>query len=349
MNKNTIYTIVFTATLSIFIAACNDSEGPTVPNTGGNPLKGAYILYGTTGTTDYAFYDAASDSVKDFLFSTSNPGKNLRVNPGEMKINSDRKIYLTALGIPNQNGSIYKIDPENNQVTDSLSFGVNPSGFAINNNRIVVSNSGSSNVTILDLDFNTVKDTVETGPNPGYITYAFNKYFITRTPSNTENSIALMDEINSSVSKLFYPSIPISSIYNVNGVFVSMLTNKKIYRIEQESYTNIDSFEVPTVFTGISKLIFKSQNSFFAVCGTREIWLGNASSGTITFTSIFPATADLNIYTAAYETNSNELYLGVFSSSSGSQLIIIDGTNGTIKKAKQLGGIGTASIVFRYF
>lgn len=349
MSKINNYFIILITALTVFFSACKNSEGPTVPNTGGNPLKGAYILYATTGTTDYAYYDAASDSVKDFVYSTSNPGKNLRVNPGEMKINSDRKIYITALGIPNQNGSIYKIDPENNQVTDSLSFGKNPSGFAINNNRIVVSNSGSSNVTILDQDFNIVKDTVETGPNPGYITYAFNKYFITRTPSNTENSIAMMDEINSSVSKLFYPSIPVSSIYNVNGIFVSMLTNKKIYRIEQESYTNIDSFEVPTIFTGISKLIFKSQNSFFAVGGTREIWLGNASSGTITFTSIFPATVDLNIYAAAYESNSNELYLGVFSSSSGSQLIIIDGTSGTVKKTKQLGGIGTASIVFRYF
>lgn len=347
-NKFTSITIILT--FALIFTACNDSEGPTVPNTGGNPLVGAYILYYSPATsTDYAFYDAVKDSVTDFVFTANNPGVKLNVNPGEMKLNSDRKLYISALGIPGNNGTIYRINPLNNNIEDSLRFGSMPDGFAINNNRIVIANSLSTNVTVLDLDFNIVKDTVETGGNPVNVLYGFNKYIVTRQLTNTEPSAAFVDEISYSVTRQFFTGVPISAIYNVNGIFVSTNQNKNIYRIETESFTTIDSFAVTTVYPSLGKLIFKSQNSFYVVAGGKEIWLAEANSGTFGFTNIYPASIDININTIAYEPNANELYFTSSTNPPGSILYVIDGNSGTVKRFKSLAGNGSKSIIFRYF
>lgn len=346
-NKFTLITTILTFALILF--GCNDSSGPTVTNNGGNDLAGAYILYSNFGTMDYAYYDAVNDSVTDFVFSLNNPGVKMGVNPGEMKLNSDRKLYVTSLGIPNQNGTIYKIDPLNNKVTDSLRFGVNPYGFAINNNRIVIANSGSSNVTVLDLDFNIIKDTIEVGAGPGNVLYGFNRYVVSRVSQNTEPAIALIDEISNSVTKLFYPDAPIDAIYNVNGIFVSTTYNRTIYRIENESYTTADSSIVPSLFQPVNDLVFKTQNSFYAICGGRDIWLASIETGIINYTNIFPALSDLYIRSVEYEQNSNELYIIGSTFSGVNTLMVLDGTTGSLKRSKPIAGFGPSKIVFRYF
>lgn len=347
-NKFTLITTILTFALLLF--GCNDSTGPTVTNSGGNALAGAYILYYSPSTsTDYAYYDAVKDSVTDFVFTSNNPGVKLNVNPGEMKLNSDRKLYVTTRGIPGHNGTIYKIDPLSNTIEDSLRYGTSPHGFAINNNRIVAGNSGSTNVTVLDLDFNIIKDTIEVGSNPANVLYGFNKYIVTRNTLNNEPSAAFVDEINYGVTKLFYPAVPVSAIYNVNGIFVLTNNNTNIYRIDPESILTIDSFTVPTIFSSLSKLVFKTQNSFYAVAGGKEIWLASANSGTIGFTNIYPATGDVSIGTIAYEPNANELYFTSESNPPGAILFVLDGNNGTVKRFKSLTGNNIQSIVFRYF
>jgi len=349
--KTKNFTFVSTIlTFALILFGCNDSSGPNVNNSGGNPLAGAYILYYSPATsTDYAYYDAVKDSVTDFVFTSNNPGVKLNVNPGEMKLNSDKKLYITALGIPGNNGTIYKIDPLNNTIEDSLRFGNSPDGFAINNNRIVVGNSGSTNVTVLDLDFNLIKDTVEVGSNPANVLYGYNKYIVTRMTLNNEPSAAFIDEINFGVTKLFYPAVPVSAIYNVNGIFISTNNNKNIYRIDPGSLTTTDSFPLPTMFAGISELIFKTQNSFYAIADNREVWLAKAESGTLTFTRIMEAVSDLFIRTAAFESTANELYLTSESFTGGNTLYIINGESGAVKRIKSFAGANTKSIIFRYF
>lgn len=350
MNKITIYTILLTATLTIFLTSCNDSTGPTVTNNSGNALAGVYILYYSSATsTDYAYYDAVKDSVTDFVFTSNNPGVKLNVNPGEMRLNSDRKLYITTRGIPGSNGTIYKIDPMSNTIEDSLRYGTSPLGFAINNNRIVIGNSGSTNVTVLDLDFNIIKDTVEVGSNPGNVLYGFNKYIVTRNTLNNEPSAAFIDEISYGVTKLFYPYVPVQAIYNVNGIFISTNLNKIVYRVDPGTITTLDSFSVPTVFSSLNKLVFKTQNSFYVVAGGKEIWLGSVNSGTIGFTNIYPATGDVSISTIAYEPNANELYFTSETNPPGAILFVLDGSNGTVKRFKSLTGNIIQSIVFRYF
>ena len=350
MNTNKFTLIITILTFALTLFGCNDSTGPTITNNGGNALAGAYILYYSSATsTDYAYYDAVKDSVTDFVFSSNNPGVKLNVNPGEMKLNSDRKLYITTLGIPGNNGTIYKIDPLTNNVIDSLRFGSQPNGFAINNDRIVAANSGSTNVTVLDLDFNIVKDTVETGAVPDGVLYGFNKYIVYRRPLNSETSLAFIDEINYSVSKLNFPGVPLDAIYNVNGIFVTTTYNTTIYRIESESFTTADSSIVPSLFQPVNDLVFKTQSSFYAICGSREIWLAEVQTGAVNYTNIFPALSDLYIRAAEYEQNSNELYIIGSTFSGVNTLMVIDGTTGSLKRSKPIAGIGPLSIVFRYF
>lgn len=345
-----IYFIVLIAALSVFFTSCNDSNGPTVTNSGGNSLKGAYIFYySSASSSDYAFYDAAKDSVTDFVFTSNNPGIKMNVNPGEMKLNSDRKLYATTLGIPGQQGTIYKIDPVSNNIEDSLRFGNQPDGFAINNSRIVIANSLSTNIAVLDLDFNVIRDTVEVSGNPVNVLYGYNKYIITRKLTNAEPSAAFVDQINFNVTKQFFSTVPVSAIYNVNGIFISCDQNKNVYRIDPETYTVIDSFAVSTIYSSIGTLVFKTQSSFFAVAGNKEIWLATLNSGTFTFTNIFPSSIDINIGAIAYEPNANEVYFTSYTGSTGSVLYVIDGSSGSIKRFKSLAGVGSKSIVFRYF
>lgn len=350
MKTNKFTLIIAILILSIIFNACNDSNGPTVNNNGGNSLAGAYILYYTPATsTDYAYYDAVKDSVTDFVFTSNNPGVKLNVNPGEMKLNSDRKLYITTLGIPGNNGTIYKIDPLNNTIVDSLRFGSQPNGFDINNNRIVVGNSGSTNVTVLDLDFNIIKDTIETGPVPDGVLYGFNKYIVYRRPLNSELSLAIIDEINYGVSKLNFPGVPLDAIYNVNGIFVSTTYNTTLYRIESESFTTSDSSVVPSIFQPVNDVVFRTQNSFYAICGSREIWLAEVQTGAVNYTNIFPALSDLYIRAAEYEQNANELYIIGSTFSGVNTLMVIDGTTGSLKRSKPIAGFGPLSIIFRYF
>lgn len=335
--------------LSIF-SSCNDNEGPTLPNTPGNSLSGAYIYYYSPQTgSDYAYYDAARDSVTDFVFTSNNPGKHLNINPGEMKMDPNRKLYLTTMGIPNQNGTIYKIDPVDNTLLDSLRFGTNPNGFAFNNTRIIVTNTNSDILSVLDIDLNLLSDTVNVGMDGNRVLYGYSRYTVTRHSNIAEPSIAMVDESGFLVTKLFFPGVPDAAIYNVNGIFVSLNTGKKVYRVDPELNSVTDSFNIATVYNSVDHLVFKTQNSFFAVAGNKEIWLATANSGTFIFTKIFQAANDVNIRSIAYEPNANEVYFASESFSGGNTLYIIHGDDGSVKKVKALAGNGSKSIVFRYF
>jgi len=350
MKTNKFTFIITILTFALILFGCNDSTGPTFTNNGGNALAGAYILcYSPATSTDYAYYDAVKDSVTDFVFTSNNPGVRLNVNPGEMKLNSDRKLYITTRGIPGDNGTIYKIDPATNSIEDSLRYGTAPYGFTINNNRIIVGNSGSTNLTVLDLDFNIIKDTIEVGSNPANVLYGFNKYIVTRNTLNNEPSAAFVDEINYAVTKLFYPAVPAGAIYNVNGIFISTNLNSKIYRVDPGSITTIDSFAVPSMFSGIGKLVFRTQNSFYVIVSVNEVWLATVYTGTISFTKIFATLGNEYIRNAAYEQNANELYFISETNPQGAILYVIDGNNGNVKRTKTLSGINFQSIVFRYF
>ena len=339
-----------TAAFALIFYSCDTTNGPSVTNTPGNPLKGVYILYEhASGNTDYAYFDAANTTVTDNLFSGSNNGRLLDINAGDMKLNNNRDIYISTLGTQGGAGTVYKINAENNTVTDSVRFGKNPDGFVINNNSFVISNMGSSYVSVLDLNLNIITDSIETGPGPRHITYGFNRYIVTKSGISPENSAALINENGYAVSKLYFPSNPVGSLYNINGIFISTFTTRKIYRIDSESFNIIDSFTVPTSLNNISKLIFKSQQKFFVIAGGREIWEVSTTSGTVSFRNIFPVTDDIYFTDIAYELTGNEIYIADMNNLiTNGEMHIIDAENGTVKSTYPLGGRRPVKFAFRY-
>ena len=330
--------------------SCDDAGGPSVINTQGNPLKGVYILYEhSTGNADYAYFDAVNLTVTDNLYSSGNNGRLMNITAGDMRLNNNRDIYISALGMQGGAGTVYKINSENNTVTDSIRFGKNPYSFVINNNSFVISNFGASYVTILDLNLNIITDSIETGPEPRHITYGFNRYIVTKSGISPENSAALINENGYGVSKLFFNSNPVGSLYNINGIFISTITSRKIYRVDSESYNVIDSFTVPTSQNSIGELVFKTQKKFFVIAGSGEIWEVSTESGTVSFRNIFPATGGINFVNIAYEQTRNEVYIADMNNLfSNGEMHIIDAETGLIKSTYPLGGRRPVKFAFRY-
>lgn len=329
---------------------CEPEEGPSVPNSNGNPLIGAYILYeNSAGQTDYAFYDASAKTVTDNVLSSFNQGRKLGVTAGDMKLNNNRDLFISTLGTQGSVGALYRISTENNTVTDSLIFGRNPYGFAINNNRLVISNLGSSFASILDLDLNLINDSIEAGPQPVGVLYGFGKYIITRSGASPENSLALIDESSSLVQKLYYPSNPVSAIYNVSGIFVSSFTSKKIFRVDSKNFETVDSFYVPTSQSSIGQIVFKTQSKFFIVAGLNEIWEAESVNNTLQFRLLFPSGQAMYILNIAYESTRNEIFIAegnnLFSIGA---MYIIDAETGLVKNTHQLGGRRPVRFAFKY-
>jgi hypothetical protein len=219
----------------------------------------------------------------------------------------------------------------------------------INNNRIIVSNFGSSSATILDLDFNILNDSISVGAEPRSIIYGMNKYLITKAGVTSENSVAFVDEVSNQVMKLFYPAAPVSAVFNLSGFFVSGFSNKKIYRIDSDQFITIDSFSVPTLQFTIGDLIFKTQSQFFIIAANKEIWEATINVNGISFRLLFPADSQITILTAAYEQTKNEIYIGDANDFNlNGEMHIIDAQTGLLKSSHQLGGKNPVKVVFKY-
>ena len=342
--------ILVVLALSIVLFSCGD-EGPSVPNTPSNPLKGVYILYvGSQFTTDYAYLDAASNTITDNVFSNSNGGRTLEITPGDMKLNNNRDLYITAIGdLFAYDGTIYKINSETSEPIDSLRFGRNPYGFVINNNSMVVSSLGGSFVSILDLDFNVIEDSIEVGTAPAGVIYGMNKYVVAKNTFSSEKSVAFVDEVTSQVTKLHYPTDPVSVLFNVNGFFVSTFNSKKIYRVDRENIQTVDSFTVPTTLFTIEDLIFKTQQKFFVTAGSREVWECQPTTSGMTFRLIFSMNPDVFILNAAYEQTKNELYIADRNNvGQNGEVIVADAETGIVKRTYQLGGMAPFRFAFKY-
>jgi len=335
--------------LCFFISGCEPEEGPSVPNNS-RPLDGVYILYeNQAGQVDFAFYDVIMNTVTDNVFSIFNQGRKLGVTAGDMKINNNRDLFISTPGVQGSEGALYRISVDNNAATDSISFGRNPYGFVINNNRLVISNLGSSFASVLDIDFNLINDSIEVGPQPVGVLYGFGKYVITRSGASPENSLALIDETSNFVTKLYYPSNPVSALYNVSGIFISSSSSRKIYRIDSKNFETVDSFSVPTSQLTIGQIVFKTQSKFLIVAGINEIWEAEAVNNTLQFRLLFPSGQAVYILNIAYESTRNEIFIAegnnLFSNGS---MYIIDAETGLTKSTHQLGGRRPVRFAFKY-
>lgn len=348
-NSALRFIVQFIFVLFVFISGCEPEEGPTVSNYI-KPLDGVYILYeDQAGLVDFAFYDVIMNTVTDNVFSIFNQGRKLGVTAGDMKINNTRDLFISTLGVQGSEGALYRISVNNNAATDSIIFGRNPYGFAINNNRLIISNLGSSFASLLDLDFNIITDSIEVGPQPVGVLYGFGKYVITRSGASPENSLALIDESSNFVQKLYYPSNPVSALYNVSGIFVSSFTSKKIFRIDSKNFETIDSFSVPTSQLTIGQIVFKTQSKFLIVAGAREIWEAETVNNTLQFRLLYEGNAGINILNIAYESTGNQVFIAEgYDMISNGAMYIIDAETGLTKSTHQLGGRRPVRFAFKY-
>jgi hypothetical protein len=340
---------LFPAIFGILFSGCGES-GPSVSNEGGNSLKRVYILYtGSSGAADYAVYDAAANTMADEVYKNSNGGRTLNLTAGDMKLNNNM-LYITALGpLFSSQGTIYKLNTGDNTVSDSLRVNWNPYGFVINNGNIVVSNLNGSFVSKFDLDFNIIEDSISVGPGPANIIYGMTYYVVSKSSSTSERSLSFVNEYNNIVTKLFYTSPPVSTVFNVNGFFVSGFNSKKIFRINRESIETIDSFTVPTSMPSISELIFKNQSKFFVLASNKELWEAEMTVTGLIFRNIFPSNPDVTILNAAYESTKNEIYIAHATDQfSNGKMIIVDAESGMVKSTHQLGGRSPARFAFMY-
>lgn len=333
----------------LFFFSCTDSDS-TVTNSPGNPLKGVYVLYeGTSVTADFAYYDVESSNLTDNVYSLSNGGAQMGFNPGDMKINSNRYLFITCRGLNNTDGKIYKLDANNNHLINFNTHGVNPYGFTINNSDLIVSNLGANYVTRMDVNLNVIRDSIFTGPMPANVLYGFNRYIICKSSLAGEQSLAAINESTFDVTKYFFDFTPVSSIYNLYGYFISSFSRKTIFRLDQEDFHKIDSLIISTAYGYTGEIIKKTGSTFYVLGGNKELWEVSVTNNQLTASIKIPQTSGISISGAAYEESKNEIYIadnkdGLLNG----ELHVFNAANGDIKKTIPLGGKNPTKIVFKY-
>lgn len=336
--------------LPAFFYSCSDS-GSTVTPGPGNPLKGVYVLYeGSSINTDYAYYDVSSGDVTNNVFAMSNSGLYMQYNPGDMKINSNRHLYITCRGTNDNNGKIYKINADDNHLISSVTQVNNPYGFVINNSDLILSNLSADYVTRYDTDLNLLLDSIPTGPMPAHILYAFNRYIVCKSSLTPGQSLAAINESSFNVDIYDFDFTPVSSTYNVYGYFISSYTRKTIYRLDEEDLHKIDSIVLPTSFGFIGDIFKKSGNTFYVIAGNKEVWeVSPGSAGELTAGIKISQANGLTISGGAYDISGNEIF--VSDNNDGllnGELHIYDASNGQLKSTIPLGGKNPTQIAFRY-
>jgi len=336
--------------ISVFFYSCGD-EGPSVPNTPGNSLKGVYILYeGSSVNTDYAYYDPSNNNINNDVFKTSNSGQLMGFIPGDMHIKSNSDLFITCRGITTSNGGIYKINASTNKIISSRQLVNNPYGFTINNSGIFIANSGANYITKIDPGLNIIRDSILTGPFPSNVLFGFNKYVVCKSAITSEYSLASVNEVNYNVTKIYFDFPPVSSSYNYYGYFISSYTRKTVFRLNSDDFQKIDSIILPTQFGFIGDIIKKSATSFLVIGGNKEIWEVSITANGVLSASVRIANANgMTISGAAYEETKNEIYIA--DNNDGllnGEMHIYDASNGMLKSTYNLGGRNPVRFAFKY-
>ncbi len=319
-------------------------------------LNGVFVLYeGTSnGGGDYSFIDIKHDSVLNDIFGNSNGGMSLNLQPHSIYLYVNQNIYIVARGPGGMQGSVYKINAANNQLITSRDFGRNPYGLLYLNQKLYISNSSASSVTVFDLDLNMVRDSIEVGPNPAQVAYAIGNIFVAKLSTTPERSLAVMDVITYGVQKIFFNYPPISAAVNTGGMYVSTYTGKKLYLLDSLSNVVSDSISVTTANTAIGEVIAGNPLTLYVVGGSaiaggiegREVLAVNLQNSPPSVSILIPAgTGGLGfIYGIAYESLNKEIYLADIRG----KVFIYDASTGAFKKLYDIGGPNPAAFAFKY-
>jgi hypothetical protein len=230
--------IIICFSIDIYFSSCNNTSVDNTIIT----KKGAFVLYEqsqSSGPGDYSYVNLETDTVTDNIYSSSNSGSSLGISPDGIFMYLNLELFVLTQGNPGGMGKIYRINAQSNNPVNSLTFGSNPYSFAHVMGRLYCTNISGDYVTKLDLDFNIRNGSINVGPNPSEIVAAHNFIYVSKARYTTENSLAVIDYNNDVVTKAFFNAPPVSAASNIDRVFVTTYTDKKIYRMDSLVSNNI--------------------------------------------------------------------------------------------------------------
>lgn len=359
MKKIILQALIMTALFSmVYFSGCSSD---IITNTPVVTAKGIFVLYegsfGQQTSYDYGFINPSNGSVQSNVYQNSNSGALMNSFPDGILI-SGNEIYITAQGSFAAQGTIYKINSTNNQLISSANFGKNPYSFAMDNGKIFVTNTSSDYVSVLDVNFN-VLDSVSVGLNPADIVQNSGKIYVTKQSYTSENSLAVINETNNQVSKVFFNSPPISVASISSNIYVSAYAIKKIYILNNAFppvLTDSISVQIPEVAIGSvvagdshSLYVLGVPDTAFAYSTGKSVYKIDLATKTIVSGFSIQFTGMYDAYGITYEPNENKIYIANSKGGSVNGEVRVYDVNGTLLNTySDIGGKFPKRIAFKY-
>jgi hypothetical protein len=349
---------------AVLLAGCQREQVINVPVV---TTSGVLVLheglFNNPNSYDYSFINLSNDSVYTNVFRNSNNGQTLNAFPDGMQLYLNQTLYVSAQGNFQSQGTIYKINANNNQLQASANFGVNPYSLVIDltTSKIYVTNLSGSSVTQLDLNLNILIDAIQVGDSPTELISALQRIYVAKASYTSEFSVAILDVYNpTQVSKIFFNAPPISVANNTGGVYVSTYTGKKLYVLDSLIATQVnDSIDLSTfsAFTdegcgdvlaadSRTMLIVGVDTSAFGYVGKN---LYKYDLVTLSLTKIIADPEISDIYALAYEPNDRYIYIGDPNGGLNPAEVRVYNTSGTLVRVyPNTGGYYPARFAFKY-
>ena len=355
--KKSIF-VLFVLVSTVYFFGCSEEDIINNPVTS---TRGIYVLFeglfNQPATYDYTYINIDSNVIYSNVYQNSNSGAHLNAVPDGMIAHSTG-LYIVAQGNFGQAGTIYKINLANNQLIVSRNFGTNPYNLGIGNNKIYVTNTASDYISVMDLNFNTINDSISVGPNPSDLVVTGTYVFVAKQSYTTENSLAVITQSSSQVNKFFFPAPPVGIDLVENWVCVSTYSHKKIYRFYGDNGQIIDSIPVNVTEPAIGSVCHGDANSLFILGIPDTTFAGNIGKRVYKL-NLTTLTLDPNFnvqfsgsddaYGISYNYPERKLY--VANSKSGlanGELRVYDDNGNLVRTYADIGGKFPKRIVFTY-
>jgi len=359
MKKLTSALLLFINSFFIFTSLNGCGDEDIVTNDPVTTTKGVFVLYegsfGQPQSYDYGFIDVTTDSVYSNVYQNSNGGSALNSFPNGLQLLGN-DLYISAQGTFNQPGSLYKINSTTNQsILTQPSIGKNPYNFVFANGNIYITNTASDYVKVVDMNFNTVVDSISVGFNPADILYSSGNIFVGKQTYTFENSLAVINSTNQ-VNKLFFQGPPVSIALNSGNVYVSTFGYKKLFVVDASTALVTDSISMPVTQAGIGYLASGSTNTMY-VLGTDtafqymqgvSIYKVDLVSKTIDPGFNVSVTGTDVIYGIDYDAVENKIYIAIAKGNNNGEVRVYDPSGTLLKTYTDIGGKYPRRFAFKY-
>jgi YVTN family beta-propeller protein len=355
MKKLFLFFVIIVS--AVYLIGCSEED---VINTPVTSTKGVIVLYeglfNQPSSYDYAFINTDSNTVYSNVYQNSNSGAHLNAVPDGLVLSTN--LFVIAQGNFGHQGTIYKINSSTNQLISSRDFGNNPYSMALGSNAIYVTNTASDFISIMDMNFNPIADSISVGPNPSDIVIGSGYLFIAKQSYTFENSLAVINESSHQVNKLFLIAPPVSVDIVENWVCVSSYWHKMIYRLYGNNGQLIDSIPVAVTEPAIGSVCHGDSRTLF-ILGVSDTAFGGNIGKSVYKLDLISKALDPNfhiqfsgnddVYGIAYNNSEKRLYISNSKGGlSNGELKIYDDNGSLVRTYNDVGGKFPKRMVFKY-